>query len=39
MNIGDLDRKITIQKPTLSVSSTTGERTQTWTTLAQVWQL
>lgn len=37
MNIGALDRKITIQTPTNVVSSTTGERNQTWDTLESVW--
>lgn len=37
MNIGALDRLITIQTPTNVTSSTTGERTQTWATLASVW--
>lgn len=37
MNIGTLDRFITIQSPTETVSSTTGERAMTWTTFAQVW--
>ena len=37
MNIGALDRFIVIQTPTEVVSTTTGERTQTWATLASVW--
>jgi SPP1 family predicted phage head-tail adaptor len=37
MNIGALDTYITIQYPALTVSSTTGERTSTWTTLASVY--
>jgi len=37
MNIGALDRYITIQYPLESASSTTGERTVTWTTLASVY--
>jgi SPP1 family predicted phage head-tail adaptor len=37
MNIGSLDRYITIQYPLESTSSTTGERTQTWLTLANVY--
>lgn len=37
MNIGRLDRKVTIEEPSLTASSTTGERTQTWVTLAVVW--
>lgn len=37
MNIGALDRKITIQSKTDSVSSTTGERIPVWATYAQVW--
>lgn len=37
MNIGALDRKITIESQTTAASSTTGERTYTWATLASVW--
>lgn len=37
MNIGALDRKITIQSYTETASSESGERTKTWATLAQVW--
>lgn len=37
MNVGRLDRYITIQTATDATSSTTGERTSTWATLAQVW--
>ena len=37
MNIGALDRKITIQAATTVRSSTTGEATQSWTTFASVW--
>jgi SPP1 family predicted phage head-tail adaptor len=37
MNIGALDRFITIQTPTEVVSSTTGERTMTWAELDEVW--
>ena len=37
MNIGRLDRKITIQTPTSAISATTGERTSTWATLDVVW--
>ena len=37
MNIGALDRKIIVQSPTEVVSSTTGERTQTWSQLCAVW--
>lgn len=37
MNIGALDSKITIETPTETTSSTTGERTIAWTTLASVW--
>lgn len=37
MNIGALDSKIVIESPTEAVSSTTGERTMTWLTLATVW--
>jgi len=37
MNIGALDRKITIQSKTDTVSGTTGERVPVWATYAQVW--
>lgn len=37
MNIGALDRKITIQSNTQTKSSTTGEVTYVWATLASVW--
>lgn len=37
MNIGALDRKITIQTNTQSKSATTGEVTYAWSTLASVW--
>lgn len=37
MNIGALDRKITIQSNTQTKSATTGEVTYTWATLANVW--
>ena len=37
MNIGALDRYITIEYPVRSQSSTTGEMTDTWTTLASVY--
>ncbi len=37
MNIGALDRYITIEYPSRSQSSTTGEITDTWTTLASVY--
>lgn len=37
MNIGALDRYITIQQQTVTQSSTTGEVSSTWTTLASVY--
>lgn len=37
MNIGAMDKYIQIESQTTSTSSTTGGRTQTWTTLANVW--
>jgi len=36
MKIGKLDRRITIQRATLTVNDY-GERAETWTTLATVW--
>ena len=37
MNIGALNQKITIQAPTTVRSSTTGEASQTWAALCEVW--
>lgn len=37
MNIGRLDKLITIEQPTNVTSAMTGERTKSWATLAQVW--
>ena len=37
MNVGQLDKRLTIQAPALVQDQTTGEMVNTWSTIAVVW--
>jgi len=37
VNVGQLDKRLTIQAPVLAQDQTTGEMVNTWSTIAVVW--